>query len=291
MHIDYNDPVVWLEHRYPCDEAARNPNIEKKFLEYFSQRDRLHIMDAGAGTGSNFRYYFSKLPEQQEWILLEQDATLLQACRDRLNRFAEENQYHLSEKGDQLLISSDRRQASIRFVQDKLENVKSLTDMEQLDVITANALFDLVSYEQFDAFAAQIACYQVCLMASLNYYETSFLPFASEDGRFIQYFHMHMLRPQDFGEAMGPNCSEEMLDLLAAHEMKCEQEGSQWHLKRYDTTMQHYILHFMEHAIRDLNLSDKEIGDMESWLEEKQQMSREHQLEIIVDHSDIFAYP
>ena len=291
MHIDYNDPVVWLEHRYPCDVEARNANIEKKFLEYFSQRERLRIMDAGSGTGSNFRYYFSKLPEQQEWVLLEQDAKLLEACRERLTSFAQENQYQLERKTDGYLIKSGRKQANIRFLQGKLEDVKTLTDLEQLDVITANALFDLVSYEQFDAFAAQIACYQVCLMASLNYYETSFLPFSSIDGRFLQYFHTHMTRPQDFGEAMGPNCTEEMLDLLAAHEMKCEQEGSQWHLKRYDTTMQHYILHFMEHAIRDLNLSEKEIEEMESWLENKQQMSRDHQLEIIVDHSDIFAYP
>jgi hypothetical protein len=291
MHIDYNDPVVWLEHRYASDEAARNPSIEKKFIKYFSERDSMHIMDAGAGTGSNFRYFFSKLADEQHWILLEQDAGLVAACREKLIEFASKHQYRVEEQAEQITIRSEYKSAHIQFLRGKLQDIKDLTDLKQLDVVTANALFDLVSYEQFDTFASEIACYQVCLMATLNYYETSFLPFSAEDGSFIQHYHTHMMRPQDFGAAMGPNCTEEMLDLLAAHEMKCEQEGSQWHLKRYDTTMQYYILQFMEHAIKDLNFSGQEVDKLEAWILEKRQMSLDHQLEIIVDHSDIFAYP
>ena len=292
MHIDYNNPIIWLEHRFSTDEDARNPNIEKKFIEYFSERDRLSILDAGAGTGNNFRYFFKKLGNQhQEWILLEQDGEMIANCRDKLSDFAREQGYHFSQDGDYLVIEAKEKKASIQLLQGQLQNIRELADMENLDVVTANALFDLVSYDQFDTFASQLACYQVCLMATLNYYETSFLPFSEDDGRYLNYFHTHMTRPQDFGEAMGPNCSEEMLDLLAAHEMKSEQESSQWHLKRYDTTMQHYILHFFENAIRDLNLSENEVRDMEVWLSDKKKMSHEHELEIIVDHSDIFAYP
>lgn len=292
MHIDYNDPVIWLEHRFSSDEDARNPNIEKKFIEYFSDRDTLSILDAGAGTGNNFCYLFEKLANrQQEWILLEQDNEMIMNCRDRLSVFAQQKNYRFSQEGDNFILEANNKKAQIQLLQGQLQNIKDLTDMEKLDVVTANALFDLVSYDQFDTFASQLACYQVCLMATLNYYETSFLPFSEEDGRYINYFHTHMTRPQDFGEAMGPNCSEEMLDLLAAHEMKSEQESSQWHLKRYDTTMQHYILHFFEHAIRELNLSETEIQDMEEWLSNRKKMSHEHELEIIVDHSDIFAYP
>jgi len=291
MHIDYNDPVVWLEHRYASDEAARNPSVEKKFIDYFGERDRMHIMDAGSGTGSNFRYFFAKLADEQHWTLLEQDASMLESSRKKLVEFAQEHKCKVEEQAEKIIIRSDRKLAHVQFLSGKLQDIKKLTDLEQLDVIMANALFDLVSHEQFDTFAAQIACYQVCLMATLNYYETSFLPFSEDDAPYIKHYHTHMTRPQDFGAAMGPNCTEEMLDLLAAHEMKCEQEGSQWHLKRYDTTMQHYILHFMEQAIKDLNFSDKEVKKLEAWIHKKKQMSRDHQLEIIIDHSDIFAYP
>jgi hypothetical protein len=291
MLINYDDQVTWLEYRFPCDVEARNQTIEKKFIEYFNHLDTIHLLDAGSGTGSNFRYYFEKLPDRQEWTFLEQDADTLEACRIKLREYADHHSFDFSDENGLITIASPKKSATIQLKQGILDNIKELVDMEHLDVVTANALFDLVSYEQFDEFAARLACYQVCLMATLNYYETSFLPFMEEDARYHRYFHTHMMRPQEFGAAMGPNCSEEMLDLLTAHEMQCEQEASQWHLKRYDTTMQHYILHYFEHAIRDLNLSKKEIVEMEDWISRKKELSHQHELEIIVDHSDIFAYP
>jgi len=292
MHINYNDPYIWLDHRYAFDAEARNPSIEKKFIKYFSERESIHILDAGAGTGNNFKYYFEKLPNQkQSWVLLEQEAGSIEQCRKRLQRFAEKKGYELETTDDRFLLKAEGKLAQIQFEQGNLQDIKAHVDMETLDVVTANALFDLVSYEQFDHFAAQLTCYQVCLLATLNYYETSFLPFSEEDGRFVRFFHTHMMRPRDFGQGMGPNCSEEMLELLVAHEMKVEQEESRWHLKRYDTTMQHYILHFFEQAIRDLSLSDSELRDTDQWISTKKEMSQSHTLEIIVDHSDIFAYP
>ena len=292
MHLDYNDPVEWLAHRYKCDEDARNKHIEKQFVQYFSDRKELNLLDAGAGTGNNFRYYFERLNNQrQSWTLLEHDPDIINACRTQLKRFAKNKGYKIEQGQDSITVKSNTKQAHINFVEGKLDDIQQIVDMESLDTVTANALFDLVTYDQFDVFASKLACYQVCLLATLNYYETSFLPFSEADARYIRYFHMHMTRPQSFGAAMGPNCSGEMIDLLAAHEMKTDHEASQWHLKRYDTTMQHYILHFFEHAIRDLNLSKTEIIDLKAWIDQKKEASQQHKLEIVVDHSDIFAYP
>ncbi|MEK6476597.1 hypothetical protein WJR50_03645 [Catalinimonas sp. 4WD22] len=291
MHINYDDPIMWLDHRYACDAEARNANIEKKFLEFFSEKDTLSIVDAGCGTGSNFQYYFEKLPNHQEWVFLDCENSLLEACRAKLHNFAKKNHYQYKEQNGSISIKAGRKQANIRTVDGELAEVEKHTDLKETNVITANALFDLLSYDQFDTFACKLSAYNVCLMATLNYYETSFLPFSEDDGRFVRYFHTHMTRPQKFGAAMGPNCTEEMLDLLTEHQMMIEQEGSQWHLKRYDTTMHHYLLHFFEHAVRDLNLSDTEVTELEVWLENKKKMSQDHKLEIIVDHSDIFAYP
>ncbi len=291
MHINYDDPILWLAHRYACDAEARNTNVEKKLLAFFAGKKSLSILDAGCGTGANFQYYFEKFPKRQEWTLVDCENHHLESCREILTDFAQKNNYQLEQNEDSLSIKSGKKKATVRFVHGILDEVEKHADLKKTDLITANALFDLLSYDQFDTFACKLSAYNVCLMATLNYYETSFLPFSEEDGRFVRYFHTHMTRPQQFGAAMGPNCTEEMLDLLAEHQMVVEQEGSQWHLKRYDATMQHYLLHFFEHAVRDLSLSDCEINDLEAWLGNKKQMCQERQLEIIVDHSDIFAYP
>ena len=292
MHLNYDDPTQWLAHRFACDAEARHPEIEHKFLSFFEQHQTpLKLVDVGSGTGANVRYYFDRIPHQQEWILVEQDARLRDDCRQSLAHFAEQRGYDWQPQNDTFQLTDGQKTATVTFVPGHIERIEQLVDLSQTDVVTANAVFDLVPFEQFDALVGKLVQHDVCLLATLNYYETSFLPFSEHDHRFVGWYHMHMKRPQPMGIAMGADCSEEMLDLLAQHHMMIEQEGSQWHLKKNATTMHHYLLHFIEHAVAELNLSADEQQDVERWLEHKKKLCRERELEIIVDHSDIFAYP
>ena len=292
MHLDYDDPIQWLSHRFACDAAARHAATERQFLDFFAQHQTtLRLVDLGSGTGANFRYYFERIPHPQSWTLIEQDPALSEACRVSLRQFADERGYTWEEEDGQLRINKPGQTATVSLVSGRIEQVEQLTDLTQTDAITANAVFDLLSFEQFDTLVGKLIQYEVCLLATLNYYETSFLPFAEEDHRFLRLYHTHMKRPQPFGMAMGADCSEEMLDLLEQHPMAVAQGGSQWHLKKHHSTMHHYLLHFMENALHELNLSAAERQGFDQWFEEKRQLSRERKLEIIVDHSDIFAYP
>ena len=290
MHLDYNDPISWLNHRYACDAQARNPYIEEKFLSFFRQHESvLHITDVGAGTGANLCYYFDKLKHQQEWTLLEQNSSLTQACRKRLRNFAEQNGYYWEEQENEAQLIADSKRALIRFVTGNLDHIEQCTDLEKADVVVGNAFFDLISFDQFDAFIGKLVDHNVSLLATLNYYETSFYPFYEEDHQIMRWYHMHMKRPQPFGIGMGADCCEEMLDLLAQHHMMIEQESSQWHLKRGNTTMQHYILHFIEHALSELSLTEEERAIFQRWLTKRKEQLHDRTLEIIIDHSDIFA--
>ena len=290
MYLDYNDPISWLDHRYACDVQARNPHIEENFLSFFRPHESvLHITDVGAGTGANVCYYFDKLKHQQEWTLIEQNGTLLQACRERLRTFAEKQQYFWEEQEHEAQLIADSKKALIRFIPGNVDNIEQLTDLEQADVVMGNAFFDLISFDQFDALIGKLVKHHVSLLATLNYYETSFYPFCEEDHQMMRWYHMHMKRPQPFGISMGANCSEEMLDLLAQHHMLIEQEASQWHLKRGNTTMQHYILHFIEHALSELSLMEEEREVCHRWMAKRKEQLQNRTLEIIIDHSDIFA--
>ena len=293
MHLDYDNPAQWLAHRFACDAEARHDEIEHKFLDFFRQHQTsLKIVDIGSGTGANVRYYFDKIPHAQEWTLIEQSTYLLEECRHSLSAFAQEHNYSWQAQGDAFLLTdTEEKTATIKLVPGRLEHIEQLTDLPHTDVVTANAVFDLLSFEQFDALVSTLARHDVCLLATLNYYETSFLPFSDQDHRFTHWYHMHMKRPQPMGIAMGPDCSAEMLDLLAQHHMMIEQEGSQWHLKKCDLTMHRYILHFMKQAISELSLSQEEQRDFNAWLDRKKELCRQRELEIIIDHSDIFACP
>lgn len=292
MQLNYDDLIQWLAHRFACDAEARNHEIEHKFLAFFEQHQTaLKVVDVGSGTGANFKYYFSRIPHQQEWILIEQNGDLIEACRAGLQTFANEKGYNCQVQAKLLTITDSGKTATVWVMQGSVDHLEQLTDLPRTDVVTANAVFDLLSYEQFDTLVGKLARHDVCLLATLNYYETSFLPFSEKDHRFMRWYHMHMKRPQPFGIAMGPDCSKEMLDLLTQHHMMIEQEGSQWHLKKSHTTMHHYLLHFIEHALAELNLSPEEKQDFSAWLDYRKKLCRARELEIIIDHSDIFAYP
>ena len=292
MHLNYDDPAQWLAHRFACDAEARHPEIEHKFLSFFEQHQTaLHVVDVGSGTGANLRYYFDRIPHTQTWTLIEQSSHLLGECRHSLATFAQKHGYGWHPQGDTFLLTDAGKTAAITLIQGSIDRIEQLVDLPQADVVTANAVFDLLSFEQFDALVSTLAQHDVCLLATLNYYETSFLPFSERDHQFVDWYHMHMKRPQPMGIAMGPDCSEEMLDLLAQHHMLIEQESSQWHLKKGECTLHRYLLHFMEQAIAELSLSPEEQRDFEAWLTRKKELCRQRELEIIVDHSDIFAYP
>ncbi len=292
MHINYNDPVLWLSYRFACDAKARNQNIEKKFLDFFKHHNhQLHLADVGAGTGANFRYYFDKIPQNQEWVFIEQDPRMIKATLHCLEKFAQDRDYRLQQNHDTLTISHQDKTAHIKLLQGTLDRIEHLADLQKVDVVTANAFFDLISYDQFEIFTRKLSENEVCLLATLNYYETSFLPFSECDHRFLRFYHMHMKRPQSFGIAMGRDCSEEMLDLLRQHHMLIEQEASQWHISRSNTAMHHFLLNFMEKAIHELNLVPEEQHDFNNWMAEKKKLCHDRLLEINVDHSDIFAYP
>jgi len=290
MHLDYNDPIIWLDHRYACDVQARNASIEEKFLSFFKPHESvLHITDAGAGTGTNVCYYFDKFKHQQEWTLIEQHDSLVEACRQRLRKFADKNGYYWDEQEDQAQLIADDKRARICFVNGNIDELEKLTNLEEADVLVANAFFDLISFDQFDAMVEKLAQNNVAFLSTLNYYETSFYPFMEEDHQMVRWYHMHMKRPQPFGIAMGADCCEEMLDLLAQHHLMIEQESSQWHLKRGSTTMQHYILHFMENALAELSMTKEERSLCQHWFNQRKQQLHDRTLEVIVDHNDIFA--
>lgn len=291
MHINYNDPVQWLSYRFTCDAEARNQGIERKFLQFFDHMPRLCLVDVGAGTGANFRYYFDKIKQNQEWTFIEQNPHLIRASHICLEKFALHHDYGFHQNNDTITITAGNKKAHIKLIQGTLQHIEELTDLEEIDVVTANAVFDLVPFEHFDTFVGKLKAKDVCLLSTLNYYETSFIPFSESDGRFIRLYHMHMRRPQPFGIAMGPDCCEEMLDLLHQHQMLIEQEGSQWHITRRNTTMQHFLLHFIENAIHELNLADCEQKAFNEWITEKKELCHKRELEIYVDHNDIFAYP
>jgi len=67
----------WLTLREPADHAARDDTLLSALIDALPRDRTIRISDLGAGAGSNLRYLGPRLPQAQEWTLIDHDRELL----------------------------------------------------------------------------------------------------------------------------------------------------------------------------------------------------------------------
>src|SRR4051812_3168779 len=74
----------WLALREPADVAARSAALADAVAARLGGVRPLRIVDLGTGTGSNVRYFAPRLPDGQEWLIVDRDPGLLAEARRRM---------------------------------------------------------------------------------------------------------------------------------------------------------------------------------------------------------------
>src|SRR5438046_7419996 len=69
----------WLALREPADRAARSLASTRAVADLLPRDRPVHVLDLATGTGSNFRYLTGHLPNQQHWLLVDNDPAVLAA--------------------------------------------------------------------------------------------------------------------------------------------------------------------------------------------------------------------
>lgn len=247
----------WLSLRKEFDNQARNKCIEKCALQHFTHP--IHIMDIGTGTGNNVFYYKDRFP-QSSWTLVDSDPQLLDVCRASLHE-------------------------NIQKIQQC--SILELNTFTGIDLITANAIFDLFSPTQFTDFAKKIS--GVSLLATLNYQSMNFAPQTSQDMEYIEMYNKHMKRQQHFGYAMGNECTQKITDVFLNELCYNVHLGkSDWIIDSSHPEMAKHILQFMFHALSEMT---SDTATLQNWVKDKQEMFRQKSLTLRISHSDLFAHP
>ncbi|TCK23595.1 methyltransferase family protein [Ancylobacter aquaticus] len=204
----------WLALREPVDHASRNPTLAARMRAHFAGRDALTIVDLGCGTGSNLRGLAGDLPPRQHWHLIDGDAALLKRAREDLAAWAE----RAEPAGERLVLHRDGRVIEVSFERADL----TVRDLDFTDVgaelVTAAALFDLVSEDWLERLVARLVARKLPIYAVLNYDgEAEWQPAEPLDGRVIAAFNRHQRGDKGFGPALGPASSEALAQLLRQH--------------------------------------------------------------------------
>jgi len=247
-------------------------------------RDVLRVTDLGCGTGSNLRATAPALNARQEWTLVDYDFALLEQAARSLTEWADE----AKAIGDDLVLIKDGRNIGVKFriadLNKELEQVIS----GDIDVVTASALFDLISESWMRRFITALKATPAIFYTVLTYNgEDDFLPAHPFDWGIINAFKIHQRRDKGFGPAEGPQAAATLARLLSEAGYSVETADTPWVLKPSDIQLKTELLKGLHGAAMETGLvSDNGAND---WLFWRTSMGDQKGSRMTTGHTDILA--
>jgi SAM-dependent methyltransferase len=271
----------WLALREPADHRARNPELLSQLQARFSSCEAVSVVDLGCGAGSNLRALAPVLPRQQSWRLVDYDAGLLAAARERLSDWADRSHG----EGDELVLAKADRTLRIRFVQaDLAADLEQVVD-EPSDLVTAAALFDLVSEAWMERFAPVVAATGAAFYTALTYNgEESWKPAHPGDRAMAAAFHAHQGGDKGFGPSAGPAATAPLTKLFERVGYRVLTGDSPWRLERGDAELMRQLAAGVAQAVRETGRVPE--SAIVNWLQNRLQATS-----CTVGHTDLLALP
>jgi hypothetical protein len=248
----------WLALRRPADARAQDSGLRARLAAHLAGRDRLTVLDLGAGTGAGLALTAPHLPGPQHWRLVDDDPGLLARAVPPAGTTVE------------------------RLSRDLSGGVGPLLDPVP-DVVTAAAFFDIAGREWVASLAQALAATRVPLYATLIYDgRESWEPADPRDAHVLEAFHADQRRDKGLGPALGPDAPGALSALLAADGFAVAEARSDWALAApRDAALIAALAEGSAAAVRP------RLGaDADRWLAARRGATR-----VRVGHRDILALP
>jgi SAM-dependent methyltransferase len=292
----------WLALREPADAAARSTALVSSIAAYKPDAKPLTILDLGAGTGSTLRALAPHLAVAQRWVLVDHDASLVAAGRLLLADWAAtavrpegvENaggangvdRDHDADAGgnDGLALLVGRQPVEVSWRQADLAGADWPSLLAGVDLVTASALFDLVSASFIERFAVAVATAGVAVYVALDVDGTSaWSPAHADDGAVTAAFRRHQGIDKGFGPALGPEASKALARALSARGYDVRTEKSPWRLGPDQAALMSALADGWAGAARAAGLDDTVV---DRWLADRRPARG-----CVIGHTDLFATP
>ncbi|MCB1671211.1 MAG: class I SAM-dependent methyltransferase [Gammaproteobacteria bacterium] len=271
--------IDWLNLREDADRRARDPQLSRLARQWLGSEiataglinDDPVVVDLGAGTGSTLRALTSSAdhdPVSATWHLVDHDPVLLAEARRRHG-------------GTHNLITSQADLADV----DRLP-------LDRARLITASALFDLVSASFLDALTARLQARCLAspcgLYATLNYDGTTdWTPAHPLDQVVLAAFNRDQQRDKGFGRALGPDAADYLEHSFLKAGFAVSRGSSPWQLDDSDDRLISELIRGISHAVAgDAQL---DASALEDWT--RFRLSTVTSGTCRVGHTDLFIVP
>ena len=269
----------WLALREPADIRARNREVANAVQGWFALRESVSVVDLGAGTGSNLRATAPLLPLKQSWTLVDRDDALLAAARTRLSAWADSAQ----SDGGTLVLTKNGATITVHTLALDLATGLDGALSTQPDLVTASALFDLVSPAFITQLAHKLSARRAAFYAALTYNGVEkWLPHRPADNQITAAFMRHQLGDKGFGPAAGPMAPGHLADQFRLDGYTVLEGESPWQLGEHDRSLIEELI--SGHAMAALETKAVDAATVTGWVKIKRSAAQ-------IGHTDTFAAP
>lgn len=224
----------WLALREPVDHRSRDPHLAARVAQHLAGASETRIVDLGCGTGSNLRALAPQLGARQSWTLVDYDARLLTAARERLLAWADST----TDCRVGVILHKNDREIAVRFRQADLVRDLDAALGEAADLITASALFDLCSAPFIERFAEAVAARRAAFYTVLTYDGVqTWQPEHPADDAMRQAFIAHQKTDKGFGISAGPAAPASLAAAFRKAGYTVEEADTPWRLGPADSNL------------------------------------------------------
>ncbi|MED5370646.1 MAG: methyltransferase domain-containing protein [Myxococcota bacterium] len=254
----------WLAMREGYDHLSRGES-----LGLIPAIPGARVVDLACGTGSNLRFLSPRMPGRQHWTLVDHDARLLDAARERLGLPTGQ---HDGEAVDWGAHRVGTLQADLRAGFPALD----------CDLVVTTALLDLVDAGFVDALVAWLAGRP--LLASLTVDgRIEWTPSDPRDSAVHAAFRAHQLLDRGFGPSLGVGASEYLRDRLVEAGYQVEMLPTTWQIPASDGPM-------LAEMARGIAQAAGECGaEVDGWLADKLAAIARGEVALAVGHWDVLG--
>ncbi len=271
----------WLALREPADHRARNPGLLGAVARHFGDRDdvrcgrsRLRSRVEPARHGGSA----SRAAELAAGRLRSAPPRCRPRAACRLGSRSE-----VLENGISLALG--HRHLEITFIEADLSKGLDLLLDPAPDLITAAALFDLVSPEWITQFAASLANRRVPLYTALTYDGVeNWSPPHEMDQAVFAAFHVHQATDKGFGASAGPQATELLVRAFESHGYTVRTARSPWRLGPADRALMNELAAGIASAAAETGRISP--AQAQVWLDARRQAAAAE-----IGHLDLLALP
>lgn len=227
--------IAWLDLREDADKRARDKPLLQQALHWVGCGDvpaqmEAIVVDLGAGTGATLRALSAPGSQHLLWRLVDHDGALLD---EALRRHGKD--YRIEDYQADLSITAELPLGGARLV-------------------TASALFDLVSEKFVDALVLRLIAlrktWATGLYAALSYDgTTAWTPPHPFDEAVLHAFNLDQRKDKGFGAALGPAAGHYLQKALQRAGFRVQLASSPWRLGPDDSAMVGELINGIAHAV------------------------------------------